>query len=156
MGEPLPAEAHIPDKDVLLALLSEIGCELRARSEPEHLYTAAAVGSFGAVAWGVAALQPDKYFGRPWYWRPAMVAVIGILVVAALIAKKICREHKVYSEAKKEQARVAQFVAALDDKIKVVPDYMLKDAGSGFFWSLMVVCGSAVAASCFCLSLVWR
>ena len=106
---------------------------------------------------GVAALQPDKYLNRPVYWRPATVAVIGILVVAVFVSLKICREHGVYSRTKKDQARVAEYLAALEDKPEVVPKYMLeKNAGKGFLWSLFVVVAAALAASGFCLSLVWR
>jgi hypothetical protein len=144
-----------PDKDTLLALLPEIGNALRARSEPEHLFTAAAVGGFGAVAWGVAALQPEKYLSRPVYWRPAMVAVIGILIVAGSITAKILREHGVYRKTRKEQARIAGQLASVIGK-ENVPDYMLDEkAGRGFFWSLSVVVIAALAASGFCLSLVW-
>ena len=54
-------EKHaLPSKDVLLALLPEIGSALRARSEPEHLYTAAALGGFGAVAWVSRPCNPTS------------------------------------------------------------------------------------------------
>jgi hypothetical protein len=151
--EPAPKP---PDMDILLTLLTEIGNTLRARSEPEHLYTAAAVGGFGAVAWGVAALQPERYFNRPVFWRPAMVAVVGILIVAASITAKIVREHGVYRKTRKEQARIAGLLAAVVGK-EGIPSYMLDArSGAGFLWSLFVVVLSAFAASGFCLSLVWR
>jgi hypothetical protein len=142
-------------KDLQLVLLKELGDALRARSEPEHLYTAATVGGFGAVAWGVAALQPEKYLGRPVYKRPAAIAGIGIIIVAAFIVAKIFREHGIYAETKREQARIAEQLASLEGAREIIPEYMLKkDAGWGFFWSLAVVIAAAVAAALFCGSLV--
>jgi hypothetical protein len=40
------------EQTLLLTLLSEVTNELRSRRDPEHLYTAAAIGGFGAVTWG--------------------------------------------------------------------------------------------------------
>ena len=60
-------------------LLSEISAELRSRRDPEHLYTAASVGAFGAVAWGVAALgagQPQFVPMSPTH--PALVGGLGV------------------------------------------------------------------------------
>src|SRR6266571_4074009 len=37
--------------DIIIALLGELGATLRSRSEPEYLYTAAAIAGFGAVSW---------------------------------------------------------------------------------------------------------
>lgn len=81
-------------KDLQLNLLTELSAALRGRSEPEHLYTAAALGGFGAVAWGVAALQPEKYLSKAIYQRPGGVAALGTLLVATAIVLKICREHR--------------------------------------------------------------
>lgn len=146
-----------PDKDVQLALLAELGNALRARSEPEHLYTAAAIGSFGAFAWGVAALRPQDYICRAWYKRPAVVAIASILIVASLVVYKIFREHRVYRDTKREQARIARRLASLpgatDD---LVPEYMKKEkAGRGYLVSVVVVIGPALAAIAFCCSLAY-
>jgi hypothetical protein len=143
-------------KDVLLVLLKELGDALRSRSEPEHLYTAAAVGGFGAVAWGVAALQPDKYLSRPFYLRPAWLAAVGIFIVAAFIVKKIRREHGIYAEAKKEQARIGAILSSLEGATGIIPEYMLKEvAGPGYKGSQRIVITAAAVAACFCLSLAW-
>ena len=105
----------MPDhKDLQLVLLKELCDAMRARTEPEHLYTAAAVGSFGAVAWGVAALNPQTYLARPFYLRPAVVGVISVLAVALGICIKIWREHGVYAEAKKVLSRIAKQLSSVE------------------------------------------
>jgi hypothetical protein len=153
---PAPPPSSTPDhKDLRLILFTELGVALRARSEPEHLYTAAAVGGFGAVAWGVAALHPDKYLSKPVYKRPAGVAALGTLLVATAIVVKICREHIKFAEIKKEQAQIATQLSSLSGAAGIIPENMLSPvAGRGFIWSLAVVIAAAVAAICFCLSLV--
>jgi hypothetical protein len=65
-----------------LFLLTEIAASMRARTEPEYVYTAAALAGFGALAWGVAALNPEKYNQRELYLRPAGLAAIGIFLIA--------------------------------------------------------------------------
>ncbi len=153
-----PADTTPPPnhKDLQLVLLKELGDALRARSEAEHLYTAAAVAGFGAVAWGVAALQPERYAGRAFYLRPAWVAAVGILIVAAFIVAKILREHGIYAMTKKEQARIAAQLASLEGAAGIIPEYMLKeDAGPGYKGSRRIVIAAAAVAAGFCLSLVW-
>jgi hypothetical protein len=145
------------DTELQIALLQELGSSLRFRSEAEHLYTAAAVGSFGAVAWGVAALVPANYLSRPFYLRPAFVAAIGILIVAALIVRKIVTEHGIYAQARAEQARIASLLESRRGSAGLIPAFMLKpEAGPGYKGSRNIVVCSAVAAAGFCLLLVWR
>ena len=43
--------------DIELVWLEQLGADLRARTQAEYLYTAAAVAAFGGVCWGVAAQQ---------------------------------------------------------------------------------------------------
>jgi hypothetical protein len=137
-------------KDLQLNLLAELSAALRARSEPEHLYTAAALGGFGAVAWGVAALQPEKYSNKAMYQRPAGVAALGTLLVAIAIVMKIRREHRKFAEIKKEQARIAAQLASLPGAAEIIPKSMLSPiAGKGYIWSLVVVIAAAVATISF-------
>ena len=155
MTTPTLPSSHPDHKDLQLNLLMELGVALRARSEPEHLYTAAALGGFGAVAWGVAALQPEKYTSKAIYQRPAGVAAIGTLLVATTIVMKICREHRKFAEIKKEQARIAARLDSMQGAVGIIPKSMLSPtAGKGYIWSLAVVIAGAVAAICFCLSLI--
>jgi hypothetical protein len=144
----------MPDhKDLQLVILKELCDSMRARSEPEHLYTAAAVGSFGAVAWGVAALRPEQYLGRPFYLRPAAVAVMGILIVAVAICIKIKREHTVYADTKKALSKIAIQLASLEGAEGMIPDHMRGEkAGPGFKYSIGVVAAAASLAILFCLS----
>jgi hypothetical protein len=141
---------------ILLTLLKEQCDSMRARSEPEHLYTAAAVGSFGAVAWGVAALNPGKYVGRVFALRPAFIAAVGILVVAELIRRKIVREHGEFERAKKARTVTAKKLAEFAPGKDLVPAYMMSDEeGMGYKGSVRIVIGAAFVSSLFCLSLVW-
>jgi hypothetical protein len=150
---PLPSASD--DKNLQLTLLTELGANLRARSEAEHLYTAAAVGGFGAVAWGVAALQPERYLSRPCYKRPAGAAVIGISIVAVAIAAKIIREHGQYAKLRKQQAQIVKQLARLPGAEEIIhEDMQSDDAGPGYKWSLAIVIAAALAAIGFCLSLV--
>jgi hypothetical protein len=148
-----PSPPSVPDhQNLRLTLLTEICNALRVRSEAEHLYTAAAVGGFGAVAWGVAALRPERYLSRPSYKQPGVVAGIGILVVAALIVLKIYREHTVYADTKREQARMAGQLASLPGAARIIPQYMLEEkAGWGFILSIFVVAATAIVTAVFCL-----
>jgi hypothetical protein len=137
-----------------LAVLQELGSALRIKSEPEHIYTAAAVGSFGAVAWGVAALQPEKYLTRPLFHRPAMIAVVGILAITAAIVLKIVREHTRYVFLKAEMAKISDRLACHEGGSEIVPQFMRNPkAGPGFLYSIGVVVVSALAAAWFCWSL---
>jgi hypothetical protein len=43
-------------EDILLAMLTELGQQERSRRDPEHIFTAAVIGAFGAIAWGVATI----------------------------------------------------------------------------------------------------
>jgi len=140
-------------KDLLIALLAELSTALRARSDPEHVYTAAALGSFGAVAWGVAALQPDKYVSRPYMARPAVVAGIGASIVAIAVIAKIFREHEKFAKVKVEQARILKQLSLLPGADEIVPiDMLSPKAGNGYIWSIAVILAGAVAAIAFCLS----
>jgi hypothetical protein len=142
--------------DLLLVLLKEQCDAMRARSEPEHLYTAAAVGSFGAVAWGVAALRPEQNMSRVFALRPAFIAAVGILAVAALIWRKIVRERGEFEKAKTARSVTAKKLAELAGNEDLVPTYMVSDEkGMGYRGSVWIVIGSAMVASLFCLSLAW-
>jgi hypothetical protein len=147
--------APLDTKDLLL-LLQELGAALRARSDPEHLYTAAALGSFGAVAWGVAALKPQDYLSRPIWTRPGTVAALGILLVALSVVRKIRREHKKYTETKKQYSLVATLLKSLPNG-DVIPNNWTDPAGEGHKYSEWLVMVAAGAAILFCLSLVgWQ
>jgi len=142
-------------KDLQLVLLTEMGHATRARSEPEHLYTAAALGSFAALAWGVAALHPETYSVRPLWSRPAMVAAIGVALVASGVVIKIVREHGKFAEIKSEQARIAARLASLPGAAGIIPERILSPvAGKGYLYSIAVVVLPAIAAICFCMAVV--
>jgi hypothetical protein len=75
--------------------------------------------------------------------------------VAAVIVFKICREHGIYADAKKEQARIANRLASLPGVSEIIPEYMRnEEAGPGYKSSVAVVVAAALLAILFCLSLV--
>lgn len=152
--QPTPPSPPLEPKD-LLVVLQELGTALRARSDPEHIYTAAAVGYFGAVAWGVAALKPQDYLSRVIWTRPATVAAVGILVVACLVVWKILHEHKNFATIKEQYARVAAILKALPNG-DVIPDQLTKRAGKGAWISVCIVIGAALPSIAFCLFLGWQ
>ena len=71
--------------NVQLEWLKELGADLRARTQAEYLYTAAALALFGGVCWGVAALP-----------KTGCWVAIGVAAVAVLISWKIAADHETY------------------------------------------------------------
>jgi hypothetical protein len=71
--------------EVQLEWLKEQGADLRARTQAEYLYTAAALAFYGGVCWGVATLPKSGW-----------LAVIVVVIVALLIAWKIDADHWTY------------------------------------------------------------
>jgi hypothetical protein len=131
-------------------LFAEWGADLRAKSAHEHLYAGAAVGGFGAVAWGVAALRPDKCLDTEVYLRPAVVAAIGTFTLVVAIVVKICRDHGMYAKGKAKQNEIA--TAINSDYGEIVPEVMLSKSGNGYLYSIAVVIIAGLAAVAFCLS----
>jgi hypothetical protein len=146
-----------PEGEILPALFTQITDELRARRDAEHIYTAAAVGSFGAIAWGVASLagaRPLHVSGA--LLDPAIVASIGSLLLAAAVITKIEVEHWKYRDLRIELGRTSERIL----KVYNLPaGYLPKGltsgkAGAGHVWSILIVAGGALLATAFCLS-VW-
>jgi hypothetical protein len=80
------------DREVLMALLQEQGSALRARSEPEYLFTAAAVAGFGAIFGGIAAAKATDW--------AALLAMLWVVVIATSVICKIMRENGKYEGLK--------------------------------------------------------
>ncbi len=88
--------------------------------------------------------------------RPAFIAAVGILAVAALIWRKIVREHGEFEKAKKARAATAKKLAELAGNQGLVPSYMMSDEeGMGYRGSVRIVIGAALVSALFCLSLAW-
>ena len=150
-------EAHVGElhKDyvtVQLALISEYATAMRERSQPEYLYTSASIASFGAVAWGVAALTPDKFCDRAIMYQPAVVAAFGIAVTCVVVIRKIYRENSVYNHFKDQRAQAAAALAAMADNALGIPDDIrIGGAGRGHIKSAVVIGISALSTIAFCL-----
>jgi hypothetical protein len=141
--------------DLLFALLQDLGEEIRKRRDPEYIYTAAAVGSFGAVSWGVAALGGISARRIISAWAtPASVAALGTLLLAAAVMHKIYRDHDAYRKLREEQVKIAGLLATkLGVNVKDLPkQYCEVGRGLGYLWSMAVVFVAAIGAVAFCLS----
>jgi hypothetical protein len=145
-------------EDVLVAMLAELGQEERSRRDPEHIFTAAVIGAFGAIAWGVATIatvtiqQPVR-----WFQHPAIVAAAGCFVLAVAVIAKIVREHAVYCDIRREQVAIAHKLANLCglDVAELPRGFQLVDeARPGYWLSINLVFWAALAAVLFCIS-VW-
>lgn len=141
--------------DLLLAALQDLGEEVRKRRDPEYIYTAAAVGSFGAVSWGVASLSTATSQRVVSGWAtPASVAAIGTGLLAAAVIHKIYRDHDAYAGLRNEQVKIAGLLATkLGVNVKDLPkQYREVGRGLGYLWSMAVVLVAAIGAVAFCLS----
>ena len=65
--------------------LKEQGADLRARTQAEYLYTAAALAFYGGVCWGIGALPKSGW-----------LAAIGVFIVAGLVSWKVYADHRTY------------------------------------------------------------
>jgi hypothetical protein len=140
-------------KDILIALLAEYGAAMRERSQPEYLYTVAAVGSFGAVCLVAASLHPELYHERTWT-HPASVAAIGIILIAVFVIAKIVREHQNYARLKHSRAKVARCLKEILGGDDLISDDLLNPiSGCGYIFSAAVIVSSAFGSFLFLLAL---
>lgn len=151
---PPPGSTPEQQRQLDFALVSMLANSFLARAQPEYLLTAAAVGAFGALDWGVAALHPADYVNRPWCKRPAGVAAIGIALIAIVICAKIWREWKKYGEIKEQQAGILRRLAIDEQTLRNIPPPMLAPAGYGFLGSIAVVLVAAAVTITFCVFLL--
>ena len=140
--------------DFLLLLLQQIGDETRSRRDPEHLYTAAALGAIGAVAWGVATIGTITGMGnKSFLMHPAIAGGIVCLVMAFVVCAKTYKEHTTYRNLRDEQitliARVAEATGVNQDQLSKGLRVGFK-VGRGYLFSMAVVVIPALAAVWFC------
>lgn len=149
-------KTEVAHKDILLALLAEYSTAMRERSQPEYLYTAAAVAGFGAVCWGVAALPSTDYQNRFWT-HPDMAAIIGIVLSAAAMIYKIIVEHSNYTHFKMIRATVATQLKNIEGADKLIPaDLVNAESGDGYFFSSCIIFASAFGSVIFILASLFR
>ena len=137
---------------IRLAWLAKSGAGLRARTQAEYIYTAAAVAMFGAVCGGVAA-QADHLLVR----KQLSVAAAGVIILVTLaVLLKIWQDHKVYRDIWHNRAEnVAALVANLGASSIFPKDVQNSRTGRGYIWSMLVLVVAAVAALVFCLTPYW-
>jgi hypothetical protein len=143
----MKTDIDIAKGNLWLTILTQVNDEIVSRRQPEYMYTTAAVASFGAVTWGVAALT-----GPNAIQSAAIVAGIGIFVLALTIILKIFIEHSHYEKLRCDQFRIASKVAEyfkIDTK-DFPYAYREYNAGNGHLYSVLIVAISAIAAAVFC------
>jgi hypothetical protein len=141
---------------VTLALFQHVTDELRSRRQPEYAYTAAAVGAFGAIAWGVAALVALSNPVPTWR-HPAIAGIVTVLLIAFPVIVKILQEHKNYVQLREDQQRLAkEMVVAygLDLSWLPAPLRPAGKIGDAHRWSVGIVLGAGVGAVLFCLAVL--
>ena len=143
-------------QSLLQTLLQELTAAMRLRSEPEHLYTAASVAGFGAVAWESPSLQisfpATQTNGSVW---PLWTAAIGVFFSAAIVIYKIIREHKSYERFQAARSNVTKRLSELPGAEGLVPKIMLSEtSGNGYLYSILLVAISAIGAIGFCAARV--
>ena len=130
--------------DIELTWLEQLGADLRARTQAEYLYTAAAVAAFGGVCWGVAAQPNPKHC-------LAYAAILAIGLLAAAVSFKIWRDHKVYKDIWRDRVRIVGKLSQRPNSTYIFPDQIKGKPGRGYLSSWLVLLAAAVGAILFCL-----
>jgi hypothetical protein len=148
----------MPRSTALEHLLQEIGNELRSRREPEHIFTASAIGAMGAIAGGTAAVATVPALASAPIWQhPAIIGAATCFLIGLSIVAKTERENRVYRAARLEQTRLyalfAKEHALLNSEL---PKGLRLDAkaGRGHWFSSAIVIAATVGSLSFCLA-VW-
>lgn len=142
----------------LSVLFQDICSEIRARRDPEYVYTAATVGALGAVAWGIATIASVQGIDSVPPWRhPALAGAVASLMLTWAVWEKIRREHRIYVDLRAEQVRLAGLLAASTGVQQAELPSGLRTgitAGAGYRASGLVIGSACAATVLFCLS-VW-
>ena len=128
--------------DIELTWLEQLGADLRARTQAEYLYTAAAIAGFGGVCWGVAA-QQNHYLGS--------VAAVAIFLLAVAIGFKIRSDHKAYEVVWRDRVKIVGKLSQRPNSTDIFPDRIKGEPGHGYRSSIAVLLAAAVGAILFCL-----
>ena len=144
--------------EAIVVLLQELGSEIRSRRDPEHTYTAAALGSFAAIVGGVAAVTALANVSAVPFWRhPALIGAVVCAVLSVLVVRKIERECVIYAALRQEQFKLVEMLREdANLKAEQIPAGLKSSAPtpSGHSYSTSLVNGAAIAAGAFCLA-VW-
>lgn len=149
------------DKEKLASyrlMVAEISAEIRARREPELMFTAAVVGALGAVAWGVAATASlNAIRDLPLWQHPAIIGALAVLLMAGPVLARILRENRLYRELRKEQLRIngefARLSGLAEEELPTGLRSTGETKGSGVWYSAGIVILSTIGAMLFCLSI---
>jgi len=150
---------EMPERVSTLSILfQDICAEVRARRDPEYVYTAATIGALGAVAWGVATIATVQGVESVPPWRhPAMAGAVASVLLTWAVWKKIQREHGIYVLLRAEQVRIAGLLAAETGVQQGELPSGLRlgiSVGAGHRASGLVIGSTCLATVLFCLS-IW-
>ncbi len=153
MSSPNKRRVKILQRQAWLAFFVEINTEIRARRVAEYTYTAAAVAAFGALAWGVAALnsQSNKE-------TPAIAAVVATIIIVIAVFLKIMNEHFKHFKRCQESIRLAREIS---DAYEITDEQMPSDfrgpvkPGTGHTYSVIVLEVGGLGAILFSLSIAF-
>jgi len=141
--------------ETILTLLPELNTSLISKSQAEYLYTGSSIAGFGAVSWGVGALRNGI---APVYFHPAIIACVGILIVAVAVIFKIVHDHNLYVENQKIIVKLRNTLLDELGHPEWFPSELLVEEKatrfpSGYFVSVLVLIAGAVSSILFCLSM---
>ena len=129
--------------------LSELGQDLRARTQAEYVYTAASIAMFGAVCGGVGGQ-------RHHHQSLVFVAAVFILVGALAVTLKIWVNHKKYGKTWEARSLFIDRLSTRQELANLFPNRVRKQKpGRGFWYSLAVLWVPAVFAIIFCVKAYW-
>ena len=144
--------------EAVSVLLQEVGNEIRSRRDPEHTYTAAALGAFAAIVGGVAAVTALANVSAVPFWRhPALIGAAVCAVLAFLVIRKIERESGIYADLRQAQFKLVELLAASAGlKADDIPPGLKATAPKpeGHHYSSQLIGGTAAASFVFCTA-VW-
>lgn len=147
-----PVSGFSEDK-ILPTLFAQITDELRSRRQAEYIYTAAALGAFGATAWGVATLAVyHPQHPSTFLHHPIGAAALGSVLIALAVNGKILSDHCKYAKMMKDLKTYSDRIASA---FRI--DYLSKGlkegkSGLGFLWSMAIVLAGGILAVWFCCS----
>ena len=140
-------------KDILIALLAELGAAKRARSEPEYIFTAAAVGTFGALCWGVATLSRSDFLDMFWT-HPALIAFGYIIGVSIALTAKIYNDHGKFMATRDDQANVARNLNEIAPDLVPLSLRSPPSKAIGFLYTLGFLWVAAAFSAAFCFRIL--
>jgi heme/copper-type cytochrome/quinol oxidase subunit 2 len=140
--------------DTKVALISECSEEMRRMADREYTLTTACVGSFAAMAVGIAAFYATAGSNQPpQSWNsPSHIAVFWIVSVAFIVILKLLYSHSGYAEIKAARAHIVRDLQEVKELKAVIPEGLASaEVGGGVFYSIVIILLAAAGSVWVCL-----